>query len=249
MKRLLLVLITLSVFLLTISVGASAVKLDEYGIEIEIPTSYTVLNSQNAKENVELLKELNFNENSFKNYLSDNKILIFAVDKEGREIIVKSYETDFTKSVYDFGLLEDAALKKVGEELLTGDFDIVEKKNAVFLCEEFSSTDLGGEFSGVQYVTVCNSKLYTISLTVGGRLSNDSRSQAEKIINSFSVEESNSFSLGQFDSIITLVIISVGIVAFIAVAVYLIVFFVNLIKQRKNTSDVAPYVKIKRRKF
>lgn len=249
MKKLLLIILAFCTMLTVISVSVSAIKLENYGIEIDIPSSYTVLTAENTKENADLLKKLNFNENSFKNYLAENKIVLLAVDDLGSEIVVKSYETDFTKSVVNFGLLEEAALDKVGKELLDNNFTTVEKNDFVFLRQEFSGTDKGGKFSGVQFVTVSGGSMYTISLTVEGTISTQQKNQADKLIKDFSVESHEKFSLDKFDNIITMVIISIGIIAFIAIAIYVVVLVVISIKEGRNTSDVAPYVKIKRRKF
>lgn len=249
MKKLLLIILAFCTLLTALSVTACAIKLEDYGVQIDIPNSYTVLTANNTKENADLLKRLNFNENSFKNYLSENKIILLAVDDFGSEIVLKCHQTDFTKSVVNFGLLEDAALEKVGKELLGNNFSTIEKNEYIFLYQEFSGTDKGGKFSGVQYVTVSGSSMYTISLTVEGTITAQQKNQADKLIKGFSVESQEKFSLDKFDNIITLVIISIGIIAFIAIAIYVVVVCVISIKEGRNTSDVAPYVKIKRRKF
>lgn len=247
MKKLSVFAVLLLLLFTICSISVSALKVEDQGVNITIPDEYTVITQENAAQNDELLKKLNFNENSFKNYLKDNNIVLFAVNGQGDEIVLTANQTEFSSKLVDLSYLDETSLNRVSNELFGMDGSIVGVNEYVFLSKAYSSTDKGGGFSGIQYVTVINSKLYTINFTTSRTTVNSDF--AENILKTMRVDSQHKFSVDSLGNIITLVIILIGIFIFIAIAVYIIIAFIGDIKTKRNTSDVAPYVKIKRRKF
>ena len=70
-----------------------------------------------------------------------------------------------------------------------------------------------------------------------------------KILNDFNISQNSGFSWREFEDVIIAVIISLGIILFVVVAGYIIYRTIDDIRNKNSTNDVAPYVKIKRRKF
>ncbi len=234
------------------SVRILALSDKENNFDITINTNYTVLTAENLNNSEEVLKKLNFTKNGFKNYLQTNNIAVYAIDTEnGSEIVLKVVDTDFAENVGDLSLLDDSSVDRIAQKIVSGsDYSVKNFNNTKFLKTEFEAQDKGGNYYGTQYFTVKNGQVYSLSLSFPSSVSKQSANEIENdIIKSFLIGTTSAFSWKNFGDTVTTVIIFLAIVLFAVVAGYIIYSLVTDIKNKNSSNDVAPYVKIKRRKF
>lgn len=240
-----------AVFLIfSLCIPASAAEQGE-NVEIDVPENFTVINSSNAAEHKEFLESINFTVKNFKVFLTDNSILLYATNKSGGELTIKKYASEFSKTIDDLYFMEDSDIRKVFDKYFA---DIsystvkVEKSKNAFVKFEYDNSDKGGEFYGVQLLTVKNGEIYSINFTDSDKNKLDD-STVNLLITSFNYKGKTSLEAVKPDTVITVIILGVAVIAFFCIAVYIIITFVTDIKERRDQNDVAPYVKIKRRKF
>ncbi len=238
--------------LCTVSVGVSAYSDSDNQFNITIPEKYTVINSENLDENEDFLNKINFSKSGFKSYLVTNNIVLYAIDKtSGSELTIRYVESDFAKNINDIDLLNYQDIALVANKLI-GDkpYTIVDFNETRYFKVAISSEDEGGEFFGSQYITVKNGKIYSLSITFPSFVTQQNAANTENaIIDSFRIDQKNSFSWSNFGEIITTVLLSIAIIVFLLVSGYVIYTFIRDARSKNSSNDVAPYVKIKRRKF
>lgn len=225
-------------------------KQNNFSISLE--PDYTVLTADNLGENKDVLKKLNFTKSGFKNYLETNNIVLYAVDKSnGSEVSLKIFTSAFAENVGDMSLLDDNSVKYIAEQIVNDVKYSAEIWNgSKFIKAEYQSSDKGGEFSGSQYFTIKNGQIYALNISFpSGTEKGYVYTTQNNIMNNFKIETTSKFSWTNFGDIITSVIVFLAIALFTVVAGYIIYTFVTDIKNKNSSNDVAPYVKIKRRKF
>ncbi len=224
-------------------------------ISIDIPKEYTVITNDNIEKNTELLKKLNFDNLSFSSYISENKIILFAYDTNTKDEITVRKEL-WTDSI-NLDSLNDELFSKFAKTIC-GDapYTRIESGGNVYICTQHYQKDAGGEFSSVRYVTVKEGTLYAIDAVFSHKMTDNDLKMCSNLISSVSFENvGNKQNNGDSDGvqgvnkIIFIIMLIVAIFAVGALSIYIIVTLVIDIRAKKNTSDVAPYVKIKRRKF
>ena len=253
MKRKIFAYLTvLALLSLIFSISASAYTDKDKNFSIKAPDSFTEINSANVKEHQDFLQKINYTASGFKDYLTKNNIVFYAINKQnGSEIVLKSVSSEFSKNIDDLYMLDNAALAHVAEKLFeSNDYTVLEKNGTKFLKVSISSKDNGGNFFGSQFITVKNGLVYSLSLTFGENINTMTSIEIqERVLNDFYINEKSGFSWGNFGNIIITVIVTACILLFVAVAGYVVYTFINDARNKNSSNDVAPYVKIKRRKF
>lgn len=247
-KLLRFLIITLSaLWIFSFSTFAQTIKSDD--IQIEIPDNFTVINTDNVSEHKDYLESINFSEKAFEDYKQEKSIIVYGTDKNGSEISVICRDASFSKKIDDLYYLEYSDIESVFDEFLTDkNYTILESGQNRFLKYEYKGKDKGGDFSGFELITIKNGKIYTINYSVSGN-DNISENIKLKLINSFEYTGKSSLNDISVNTIITLIILILAIIVCLSVVIYLVYTFVRDIKAKKEQNDVAPYVKIKRRKF
>ncbi len=246
---------TITVLLILINLFAVrifALSDKENNFSITIASNYTVLTAENLKNNEDVLKKLNFTQKGFKDYLKTNNIAVYAIDTEnGSEVVLKVLNTDFAKNVGDLSLLDDSSVDRIAQKIVNDNiYSVKSFNNSKFLKTQFEAKDKGGDFYGTQYFTVKNGQIYALSLSFPSTVSKTTAADIEsRLLESFVIEKNSDFSWQNIGDIITSVIALLAIILFAVVAGYIIYTFVTDIKNKNSSNDVAPYVKIKRRKF
>ncbi len=244
-----------AVFLVLFSffaVETMALSDKQNNFSISLENNYTVLTADNLGENEDVLKKLNFTKSGFKNYLQTNNIVVYAVDKSnGSEVVLKIFTSTFAENIGDMSLLDDSSVKHIAEQIANdATYSIEAWGGSKFLKTEYVSRDKGGEFSGSQYFTVKNGQIYALNISFPSGVEKNYVYQVENnIMDNFKIGTTSKFSWSNFGDIITSVIVFLAIALFTVVAGYIIYTFITEIKNKNSSNDVAPYVKIKRRKF
>lgn len=252
-RKLLNFAVILTIFINIFVFNASAVSLKDYNLKIDFPKSFTVIDEKNIADNTDFLKTLKFDAGKFKEYIVKNNIIVFAADPSvGCEVSVKCITTTFTENVGDLSLLNAESMASLADELLVnGTYQVSEVNSIKYFVQNFTASDKGGSFSGIQYITLKNGSMYTLSFTFNGEtLTDENFNIVSDIINNTKIKTvSSGVTSKQVSDIVVIVILIVVIIALVVAAIYIIVTVVLDLSGKKNQSDVAPYVKIKRRKF
>ncbi len=250
MKNKLISLLAAVVLLLAVNIPTLAKSAVTEYFELNIPEGYTVISVDNAKEYKEYLEGRGFSVNSFKNYITENGIILYATDTKASEIVITSFKADFANQIGDLYHLNTEDINKFAPELLgQREYDILdyEHKNRFIKCI-YSGQDNGGSYLGVQLITVKNSTVYTVNFTGDANVGLSDEALAQ-VLNSLKFRITDTNPAKTADNIITVIFLALTVLAFFEIAAYIIYTFIADYKLRKNQSDVAPYVVIKRRKF
>ncbi|MBQ0083547.1 MAG: hypothetical protein KBS52_02125, partial [Clostridiales bacterium] len=199
--------------------------------------------------NKEYLHSINFSEKSFKDYIKEKSVIVYATDKKSGEITLTRKSAEFAREIDDLYFVDDNGVHEIFDKILgSNDYGIVDCGKNRFIRFEYENKDKGGVFSGFQLITVKNGELYAINYTVSG---NDIIDENIKLSLISSFEYTGDTELGKVgaDTVITIIILILAILVFVGIAAYIVYTFYKDIKARKDENDVAPYVKIKRRKF
>ncbi len=253
MKRRLFTLLSVLCILVGIfSLPAAAYSDSENCFSINVPEQYTIINADNVKANQDFLQKINYTAAGFKDYLKNNNIVFYAINKtDGSEIVLKCVSSEFSKNINDLNFLDNSSLKTVADRILQEkSYTVYERNGGRFFVVNIDSEDRGGSFYGTQFLTVKNSVMYSLSFTFkDSAIASESSEIVNKVFEEFNISDNTGFSWKNFGDTIIAVIISLCIILFIIVAGYVIYTFINDIRSKNSTNDVAPYVKIKRRKF
>lgn len=201
---------------------------------ITVPDGYLIYSD--ADDLPELAEFLGLTEAKLENYLIDNKINFFAIEKTRRaEIKVSMYKDEFSEKTVDFSLLKDNDILNLAESLFeNSDIEnsnvtsLVKSKGTTFLKNNGVIKDNSGSYLVTQYVTVSDS--HNISLSI-----------IYSIMMPVSFEEEifNSFSLGDKSdplpySTIFFIVVLVAIIFF---AIVIVVAVIGVIKNLKGKDN------------
>ena len=252
MKKKLSFLVIFLVLLSVISVNASALHIKEGNITVDIPNEYTCVTRDNIDQNLRLLGEMKFNRNDFEKDLKENKIILFARNSQKDEIIVKLDKAVWSEE-FDIDLLDADAFQKIAVSLSSGlDYEKVTLGENVFVRTNLVGKDNGGHFSVIRYMSVQKGNLISVEFLFAGDINNDKIIFTEGVMASLDLPKSsdNVSKAGDgVNDIIVKCLIILAIIVGVGVCVYIAITIVRDIRDKRNTNDVAPYVKIKRRKF
>lgn len=241
------------VLLSAVTISASAIELKNYNINFDLPKEFTVITHNNIKENSEFLKEINFTENSFKDYISANNIVLFASTQDKSfQIVVNAVETEFSKQTENLSYLDDNYIARLIPKLVTGDVPVTQIKQInenKYVMASKQSSDKAGSYRYTQYLTIKNKLLYNITFSYTESSQANLQKTEELINNLFIDKESEKITINKIENFAIYVVLILIILFFVVIAVYISYTFINDALKNRNTSDVAPYVKIKRRRF
>lgn len=256
MKRKLICFISAVIILLSsFTVTASAEKLDEFNLECNLPKDFVVLTEKNAAKNEAALKSLGFSVSSFKNYLKNNNIVLFAsLPDKSCQLTVNVNATQFSQQTEDFAYLNDEQIISLSA-LLSGvpeaEVQIVESNSNKFACFAVSGADKAGDFALKQFISVKNSELYTVNIAFSdNKITEENEKTAHKLLSCIDIQHKKTgLTVNSFQNTAIYVGIVVILLFLLAVIGYVVYTVITDITAARNTSDVAPYVKIKRRRF
>ncbi len=246
-------IITVLVIILNVcfSFNVGALTLKEHNLDIDLPDGFTVITPDNIEDYPDFLVESGMDKKSFSAYTEKNGIILFATDfNTKKEIILTSTTNEFSANVEDLGLLDAQATQKIGDSI----FGENEYKTVTiddyfkFFSSEYKSKDNGGEFYGLHYIMIRNGDIYNFSFSSPQQISAEDTETAEKAFLSITFKK-NDISYADIGSTLTQIFIILGILCFVGLIIYIVYLFIADIRNKRNTSDVAPYVKIKRRRF
>ncbi len=227
----------------------------EKNVSVEIPAAYTVINENNVLEYSDYLDEIGHTKSSFVKYIKDNRICLFAVDASNKhQITISNAETEFSKNTEDLSLLEDVYIGRIVSKIVGSEhpyYDLVMVNGVKFIRVTSVLNSSSGNYVTAQYITVKNGKLYTFTYSVIGEyLSAQDSAELEQIINGLKISsEKSKPTVAKIEGVAITVVISIIIIGLAILAIYISYTFFSELISKKNSSDVADYVKIKRRKF
>ena len=255
MKKRLVSFISAIILLASIfSFSVSAEKISSHNLEFTPPSEFIVLTEENVQNNLAACESLGFTQENFIAYLKNNNILLFASRADKLcQFTITATQTPFSKNVENISYLDNSSITNMIPQFISEGtpLRIETLNNAKYIVVQKNGNDNAGSFVSLQYITVLNSQLYTATISFSGtELSGENAALADTLINSLNItENSKGVTLQGFQS----VAIYVGLVAIILFLVVVIVYIsytvVSDVIKNRNTSDVAPYVKIKRRRF
>lgn len=243
-------LIFLSLFTaMALPVQASAVTVENYGLSLELPADYTVLNSRNADENLALLETLGYNADSFAAYLQKNSIELFALSTSGTQLTLKSWETDFSNQAVDFSELTDEAMESVAKRLIqnqSAGYELIRASQLDMLCIEQEKKDSGGSYYSVQYVLLRNKRFFAVTFTFPGAKNAENLNLSRQVAESINLRNRYAKGFWNFTTVAETVLIWVVIAAAAVAVVFLTVSLLRDRKKRRLTNETES-VYIKRR--
>ncbi len=245
----------IAVFISLFTFCASAQKIEKFNIDFSLPKEFIVLTDANISANIEAIKSLGFTQDSFKNYINANNIVLFAsLTDKSCQITVNANKTDFTEKTETLEYLEDEYIlhllpKLVGENAGSAEIKVI--NGSKFIRVEKIGLDNAGQFSSLQYITVKNQQLYTVTFSFSQSiLSSVNIEYAESLMKNFTVSSQKSeITIKNVQNFTVYIVLILIIIFLCAVCIYCIYTIVSDIIKNRNTSDVAPYVRIKRRRF
>ena len=146
--------------LLLLSVTVSALS---GNAEISVGKEFYT-NGDNAEKAAEIV---GLDKDRLESYLEDNGIVYFAVDSDNtKQIRISVDVSDFSESVINLSNLSDDKITALmsditGSREIRG--DIVEKDGQKFVKTQISTSDSGGKYTVIQYITVAAKKNYVLS--------------------------------------------------------------------------------------
>ncbi len=245
------ILILVSIFTVT----AAAEKIDDYNLEYNLPKEFVVLTEKNADKNDAALKSLGFSVSSFKSYLKNNNIVLFAsLTDKSCQLTVNINTTQFSQQTEDFAFLDNEQILSLAADISgvpMSEILVIDSNSNKFASFQSSGTDKVGSFVLQQFITVKNSALYTVSVAFSGtELTAKNLQTSNELLDCISLQNKKSgITINGFQNVAIYIGIIVILLFLLAVLVYIVYTLVTDIAASRNTSDVAPYVKIKRRRF
>ncbi len=235
--------------LLLLSVSVSAVTIEEYALTLPQIEGYAVLTADSIGENGEMLEKLGHSQTSMKQYMSDNSLILFAMNTDNtRQIQVFCKETEFSLRVGDMShLSDDDALSLVNRFVkvkTVSDLSLVIAGDTKYYEIVSSGTDSGGAFKNIQYVTVRGGKLYTFSFYESG--AGDGFSEyVSDIMDAVQISGERGQTLDGAENITEIIIIFILILLALAVVVFTVYSLVRDLYRRNENGES---FKISRRK-
>lgn len=216
------------------SVTAESYTLSD-GIGIALPDGYTLLTPTNLNNHGETVASLDYTAQKLKKHMTDSGILFIAVDKDNKnQFQLKALKTDFSKNTVDLKNLGDSELKTIGEKLMSGNFETVSINGTVYYR---AVTDGLSSYATVQYVTVKNGLVYTLSYY--GASAPVAVSAAETLKIPDVTPHSDK-------TVLLTVFLWIALVAVLVTAVLLTLSLISDIRQSHEENDVREFIRIKR---
>ncbi len=226
-------------------------QIKEENLTLSVSEDYILLNDENAAKNSEKIEILGYTLSSFKTYLSQNNIVVFGLDTKNKtQLILKSFETDFSKDIIELSLLNEDALLEVTKKLVTipeASWRIVKINDMQMIEVRFSDQDQNGEFYTVMYITIRNGKIYSLSQIFSGEKSETKTSAAFSTVKGLEIKDVKTSAAWDASSVFEFIIIWIMIIGAFVAAVFIIVSFVRDRKKYKENLENGKEVISRRR--
>ena len=248
------------VFALLLCVPAAAKTYSQGDISVDIPDEFGVITPEYVEEHPEIAEIFEGQtDKSLKAHMEDNGILFIAVEKnEVRQIQLRVEEgapNSYVKNVGDLSLLSNESIKESAGEIartieqktdskVKEDYRVVQSHSGIKAIR-FELLAKDAEYACIQYVTVRNGKLY--SLTGYDALGSNMDFLADAFDGLSIKKDSDPITVQQGNQLLSTVITVLLIVVAVLVIGRIVATFIHDFKNRDN--DVREFVKIKRRKF
>ena len=236
-------IISLSLFLVIGAFAETVAEDDTHSLSLTLPDGYILLNADTAEDNIELIEALGYSLSSFKSYLKPTasdavQTLFLGVEPSSKsQIAVKSWSTDFSKKIADLSLLNDKSLSKTAKELVTAkgaSYKTVSANGMKLIEVRLNGKDSGGSFCSIQYLTVCNGNFYSLTFTSAGEVNEQKVSHAHDSLSTFEIKTNAVSSAWDVGSVLIVIILSLAIIAAVALAAVIVYSIIRDIKKRRT---------------
>ena len=236
---------------LALPAAAQSTTLSEYDLTLTLPEGYTVLTAKNAKSNTELLEPLGYDAEAFAAYLEKNNLALFALNQNGCQLTLKSWETDFSRQTVDFSELSDEKLESIANQLLKNEkngYTLLRGSGPDMICVNEQLSDSGGEYQSIQYITLRNKRFFALNLIFPGKQSQSNADLAGQVANSLAIKNNYAKGYWSFSTVLETVLIWAVIAAAAVAALLLLRSFILDSKNARREADGGEELYIKRRK-
>ena len=186
-------------------------------------------NAEKAAEIVGLAKD------ELESYCEDNRIVYFAVNSDNtKQIRISVDVSDFSESIINLSNLSDDKITALMPDITgSGDIrgDIIEKEGQKFVKTQISTSDSGGKYTVIQYITAAAKKDYVLSFYTSG---NEDTDYTETL---FKTYKSDDFNSNKNEKIGYGYIILGTVVLLCLVSAYIIFTLIRDIKNERNKSE------------
>ena len=214
--------------LLLLSVTVSALS---GNAEISVGKEFYT-NGDNAEKAAEIV---GLDKDRLESYLEDNGIVYFAANSDNtKQIRISVGESEFSGSVINLSNLSDDKITALmpditGSREIRG--DIVEKDGQKFVKTQISTSDSGGKYTVIQYITVAAKKNYVLSFYTS---ENEDTDYTETL---FKTYKSDEFYSEKSDKSGYGYIILGAVILLCLVSAYIIFTLIRDIKNEGNKSE------------
>lgn len=248
MKRFFAIIIT--ALLLTTSVFAYS---GDNGVSFTVPEGFTELTEKNIKKNEDALKLIGHSAASFKKYLSDGNILMYAITSDNKsQIALRRYETDFSAELNDLSDCKDEDVRLLAESIApkTAKHYLVTVGGIKYIQIISGGTDSGGDFSSAEYVTVKNGALISCTFSYSEKgLSKENLDKSFNEMKNLTIKQmtkKGGWTAGEYVLFIGGLLFLCVIIAILSMLLY---SFYKDFKKAQKEKEEGTDIKIKRRKF
>lgn len=214
--------------LLLLSVTVSALS---GNAEISVGKEFYT-NGDNAEKTAEIV---GLDKDRLESYLEDNGIVYFAANSDNtKQIRISVGESEFSGSVINLSNLSDDKITALmpditGSREIRG--DIVEKDGQKFVKTQISTSDSGGKYTVIQYITVAAKKNYVLSFYTS---ENEDTDYTETL---FKTYKSDDFYSEKSDKSGYRYVILGAVILLCLVSAYIIFTLIRDIKNEGNKSE------------
>ena len=217
------------------------IQLKEHNLSLTLPQGYNRLTTSTSEEMTKQVEAFGYTTASFKTYLQQNKILIFAIEQGGKtQLSLKCWETDFSKDVVDLSVFDNNSLSAVATGLITipgSSYKSVTVNGMKMFEVRNTDADSGGDFHSVQYITVRNSKIYSLNMSFAGKENVQNVETAWNTVQTLKIADRSTSVNWGFSSVFEMVLIWVMIIGAVVAICVIIVSFIRDYKKYKADQE------------
>ncbi len=221
---------------------------DQYGFYLELPSQYTAIDRSTLSKNREFIEKIGYSVESFSAKLEQSDIVMYAATEDNdRQVQVKYWQSDFSKSIGNMSALNDeklsTALKAMAEPLMVDENRILSSAvgkagDIVYL---YYVVQVEGKFCYTEYITVVNGYCYSlVYYNSSAEFSEAELNERDGIVLSFDISGASSKSIWGGYSLAVRIISAALLIVAAVVAVYIVSSFVRDIRNRRNSPEVIP---------
>lgn len=218
-----------------------AVSFKDVGVNYSVNEGYIEITSDNFSKNGEIIKELGYTISTISKYFKDNGILLMAVSEDTeKQVQIKCTETDFTLQTGDISVLDNDSVITIAEAMLRinrSKMKIVEVNGVKYIETRAVANSSESKYSVIQYTTIRNGKLYTLSYYDNSNSITDSVIEDGKAaVEGLKISKLNKSVGEDIDNTLMIIVISLAVLLACVVIVYVCITFFLDIKKRSEES-------------